>query len=122
MLGFGPPWVAGGSQMPTLPHDYADLLLAPTVVAVDARLSELALLDDAELVERIRLEAGTAAASPGAHAAALLATVASRIDLHGWSLAWDPRGVRLTHGVYRVVLGTPATFARYLAGGLLVTR
>ena len=100
--------------MPTLPHDYADLLLAPTILAVDARLSELALLDVTELAERIAIEGDHHDLTAQMRSAGLLRTVEAYIDMHGWTLTWDPRGIRLQHGAQHVVLGVPPTFRAYV--------
>ena len=101
--------------MPSLPRDVPDLMLAPTLLAVDARLSELALLDIDELAERVAIEGDHNDLTEGMRSAGLLRAVASYIDLHGWELSWDPRGVRLQHGTLHLVLGIPATFTAYIA-------
>ena len=46
---------------------------------------------------------------------ALLRAVEHLIELHGWNLAWDPRGLRLRHGEHTFVLGVPANFLAYRA-------
>lgn len=44
---------------------------------------------------------------------ALLATIGHLIDLHGWKLDWDVRGVRMTHENHSIVLGVPGTFDQF---------
>jgi len=102
--------------MTTLPHDLTDLRLAPTALALDARLSEMALLELDELTHRIALESNRATRTRDMRATALLDTVQYLIDLHGWVLSWDPRGLRMKHGVHELVLGVPQTFQEFVAG------
>lgn len=40
--------------------------------------------------------------------------VTRQIDLHGWTVDWDPRGLRLTHSRHTLVLGIPPFFVEYL--------
>jgi hypothetical protein len=46
----------------------------------------------------------------------LLAQIEARVDMAGWELAVDDRGIRLTHRGHTFVLGAPATFWAYLEG------
>ena len=48
--------------------------------------------------------------------AQVLASVRRDLELHGWDLSWDPRGIRLSHGVHALVLGLPASLVRYVHG------
>jgi hypothetical protein len=102
--------------MAELPHDIADLYLAPFALEVDARIAELGMLGDAELA----LQVGIASDEPDwtleMRKDALLLTVGHLIDLHGWSLSWDDRGIRLSHGKHALVLGVPPNFGRFLQG------
>lgn len=102
--------------MPTLPRDLTDLRLAPALLALDARLAELEVLDLAELRSRIALASDGAAETRDLRTAQLLATVQRDIELRGWSLTWHPRGLRLKHGIHHVVLGVPRTFSQYIEG------
>jgi hypothetical protein len=36
------------------------------------------------------------------------------IDLHGWQVSFDTRGIRLFHGGHSITLGVPAAFGTYL--------
>jgi hypothetical protein len=102
--------------MTELPHDLADLYLAPVVLKLDARIDELAALDD----ERFAMQVATQSDEPDWTAetrrSAVLRAVAYLVDLHGWTLAWDARGIRVAHGAHSVVLGVPASFHRYADG------
>jgi hypothetical protein len=97
------------------PHDPTDLYLAPVALAVDARLDELAGLTRAELAERVALETNREAHSAEAARHALVDEVTYLIELHGWEVSWDPRGIRLSHDEYSLVLGAPAVFAEFVA-------
>jgi hypothetical protein len=103
--------------MARTPHDIPDLYLAPVVLAVDARLAELCLLDAKELAVRVTMEANLPDHTLVFREAALLATVGYLIDTHGWSLTWDARGIRLARGLHSVVLGVPPTFRQYVDEG-----
>lgn len=106
--------------MTTVPHDISDLHLAPVVLALDARIDELGRLDLDELALRVALSGGEEWTREQRDAG-LLEAVRDVIDCHGWTLSWDPRGVRMTHGKHSVVLGVSATFADYLSGVSLAT-
>jgi hypothetical protein len=100
----------------TTPHDVTDLHLAPVLLALDARLSEMGLLDDEELVLRVAMESDRPDRTVEMRQAALLGSVGHFINLHGWELAWDRRGLSVKHRMHRVVLGVPATFQDYIDG------
>ena len=103
--------------MPTLPHDMIDLQLAPTAIALDARLSELGELSADALRLRVVLASNTTEKTPAERSAALLETVGHLIELHGWEISWDDRGLRMQHGRHTVVLGVPGTFRQYIEQG-----
>jgi hypothetical protein len=102
--------------MPELPHDVSDLYLAPTALAVDARIAELGTLDDARLRAEVARESDEPDRSVEMRIDALLRAVGYLLDLHGWVLSWDDRGIRLSHDKRSLVLGAPANFGRYVAG------
>ena len=84
--------------MSELPHDIADLYLAPVVLEVDARITELATLTDEKLAVQVAIESDEPDWSVDLRKVALLRTVGHLIDLHGWQMSWDDRGIRLAHG------------------------
>lgn len=90
-----------------LPHDLDDLGLAPVVLTIDARLEELGRLSAADLRFRVAVETDRPDWTAELRASALLQTVSRFVELHGWVLAWDPRGLRLSHADHTVVLGVP---------------
>ena len=92
------------------PHDVPDLHLAPVVLAIDARIDELASLTTAELRTRVAVESDYALDTPVDRAEALLRVIRYLIDLHGWEISWDPRGLRLGHERRGLVLGVPDSF------------
>jgi len=103
--------------MATRPHDVADLYLAPVVLAVDARIEELGHLDQDQLAHKVAFQSDSQDYTPQMREEALITTIMSLIDCHGWELRWDPRGLRLTHDVHTLVLGIPAGFREYIDGG-----
>jgi hypothetical protein len=102
--------------MTELPHDIADLYLAPVTLHVNARITELGTLTDEKLALQVGLESDEPDWSVELRKEALLRAVGHLIDLHAWSLSWDDRGIRLSHGHHSVVLGVPASFRRYVEG------
>jgi hypothetical protein len=102
--------------MTTIPHDLPDLYLAPLTLAIDERIDELARLDIKELSMRVALDSDKPDWTQPMRESGLLLAVRRLIDCHGWSLTWDPRGVRLSHRTHSVVLGVPATFQQYVSG------
>jgi hypothetical protein len=102
--------------MAVLPHDISDLYLAPVVLALDAQIEELSRLDADQLVRQVALVANTEGWTRKQRESGLLVTICHTIDCHDWVLAWDARGVRLTHDEHHLVLGVPPTFTQYLSG------
>lgn len=102
--------------MPNLPHDVSDLYLAPVVLAIDAKLHELGMLEPHALAQRVAIESNAPAWSRQDREKGLLLAIQHFIDCRGWTMTWDPRGLRLTHAAHSVVLGAPASFADYVSG------
>jgi hypothetical protein len=100
--------------MATLPHDLADLSLAPVVLAIDARIEELSHLSPKDLALHIGMEGDQPAWTREFRQRGLLATVSHLIDTHDWELSVDKRGIRFTHKERTFVLGVPHTFTEYL--------
>lgn len=92
------------NQQLTVPTDLADLALAPVALAVSRRLEQLGRLSRGEL--DLAIAAGTDHDPVvGRRAELLMALVARDLDLHHWSLAWCPSGLRLQHEGHVLVLG-----------------
>lgn len=102
--------------MPNLPHDVSDLYLAPVVLAIDAKLDDLAPLEPRALAQRVAIESNLPDWSREDRERALLDSVQHFIDCRGWTVAWDDRGLRLRHDDHTLVLGVPANVVAYLAG------
>jgi hypothetical protein len=100
----------------TLPHDFQDLYLAPVALAIDARLAELGALGDRELAVEIALASDHPDWTEEFRQEAVLRTIAHTVELHGWTLEWDARGIRLTHGAHTFVLGLPTNLEAYRRG------
>jgi hypothetical protein len=98
------------------PHDVADLYLAPVALAVDARIEDLGHLDQDQLEHKVAFHSDSQDFTPQLREQALIATITSLTDCHGWEFSWDPRGLRLTHEGHTFVLGVPAGFREYIGG------
>ena len=83
--------------MPTPPHDYVDLFLAPVALRIDQRLEEFGRLDRDDLHKRVVLETNSEAADRTRRARDVVESVTRLLDLHGWNTGWDDRGLRLSH-------------------------
>ncbi len=103
------------APLTTIPHDLSDLYLAPVVLALEARIEQLGLLDREKLALHVALVSDQADWTRDLRESALLKAVRHLIDCHNWELSWDPRGIRLTHGIHGLVLGVPATFVEFLS-------
>ena len=97
------------------PHDPTDLFLAPVALAIDERLDELGGLSRAELARRIVLLTNLESHTAEEARHALIEAVTYLVELHGWQVSWDPRGCRLSHDTYSLVLGAPPVFAEFVA-------
>src|SRR3954470_22608785 len=102
--------------MTTLPHDLQDLYLAPVALALDARVAGLGPLHGRAGGLAIALESNVADWTRELREEAVLRTVSHLTDLHGWTVGWDPRGIRLTHEGHSFVLGVPANVVAYVEG------
>jgi hypothetical protein len=96
------------------PRDISDLYLAPVALEVDARINELAALSDDKLAVQVAVESDEPDWTVEMRKDALLRAVGHLIELHGWQLEWDPRGIRLSHSARSLVLGIPESFTRYI--------
>jgi hypothetical protein len=101
--------------MAARPHDITDLYLAPVVLAVDGRITELGRLDRDGLAYEVALESDSPDFTRTLREEALIRTVTHMTDTHAWKFSWDERGLRLTHDAHTLVLGIPAVFRDYLA-------
>jgi hypothetical protein len=102
--------------MAVLPHDIADLHLAPVVLALDASIEELGKLDLSELHRHVALVSDRPDWTQELREEALLVAVRHTIECHDWTLTWHPRGIRVSHDKHHLVLGLPANFTDFLSG------
>jgi len=101
--------------MTTRPHDVTDLYLSPVLLEVDRRLADLAGQTARQLELFSALSTDREARDSVERKALLLDSLTHLVDLHGWSVAWDARGLRVSHGNHAVVLGVPDSVREYLA-------
>jgi hypothetical protein len=101
--------------MTTRPHDLSDLYLSPIALELDRRLAEFSSLSHEEIELRIILETDRVPRDPAGRAEIAIGALSHLIELHDWHLAWDPRGLRLTHDSHTLVLGVPESLRSYLA-------
>jgi hypothetical protein len=99
-----------------LPRDIPDVYLAPVVLAVDARISELSGLDVEALAFQVALASDQPESTRSLRESGLITAIQHHVDCHGWTIQWDARGIRLSHDEHSLVLGVPPTFAEYLSG------
>lgn len=98
------------------PHDLADLYLAPTLLALDERLEQFAPLNPGALAFEIILATNQEPRDVPERAVVVLGALGAGLDLHGWELSIDSRGLRVEHAGRGVVLGLPANIRDYLVG------
>lgn len=98
------------------PHDAADLALAPVALELDARIEELGALSHDDLVYRVVLESSVDTHTRDMRERGFLVTVGYLIDLHGWEIALVDRGLELSHGEHRLVLGLPERITQFIEG------
>ena len=99
-----------------LPHDSADLALAPVARALDARLEHLGTLTEEEVTFEVALQVNDEPSSRDDRESGLLAAIVADVDLHGWQPSWTPRGLSISHSDRSVVLGLPRSVITYLEG------
>jgi hypothetical protein len=102
--------------MPELPHDIPDLRLAPVALAVDAVIEDLGRLSLEKLAWRVESYRDVTEITRDDRERWLLAQIKARVEMAGWELSVDDRGIRLRHREHTFVLGAPATFWAYLEG------
>ncbi len=102
--------------MTVRPHDFTDLMLAPTLIDLDDVLERLGDLNPGELAFELILATNQEPRDAAERADVLLDSLRVRLDLHRWNLALTDRGLSVEHGGRAVVLGLPPNVRDYLAG------
>ncbi len=103
----------------SMPHDLVDLRLAPVAIELDNALQELGAYNAKSLAYQIMLVTNRSEpdlSSAEGRQELLLRTATQFIDLRGWTVTWDPRGVRLRHGGHTVVLGVSHSIRQFVEG------
>src|SRR4051794_30225255 len=108
--------------MREFPHDIDDLRLAPVVLQLEDRLTELGALDRDEMRYRVGLDSDLPDWDEDRRRDPLLVSVGRDIDLGAWELSWDARGLRMSHGVHHVVLGLPVSLSDYMTAPVGVSK
>lgn len=103
-----------GHLMISLPHDTADVFLAPVALALDQQLQQLSELNQAEIFCLITLATDREPRTSRGKRDLLLETLTRDISTHDWTVSWDPRGLRVEHDLHRVVLGLPESVRIFL--------
>jgi hypothetical protein len=101
--------------MARAPHDLADLRLAPVALALDEQIEAYSAIDSAELLQRLSLETNREPRSADERRTCLIESLTRFIDLHGWKVSWDPRGLELRHGDHHLVLGVSEDLRAFLS-------
>jgi hypothetical protein len=101
--------------MARAPHDLADLRLAPVALALDEQIEAYSGLDAAELLRRVSLETNREPRTADERRSCLIESVTRFIDLHGWEVSWDPRGLEIRHGDHRLVLGVSEDLRSFIS-------
>lgn len=96
------------------PHDITDLYLAPVVLGVEECLEELGALSSDELSFQVVLETNIEPRDSAERRKALIETVRRRVELHGWGVSLQERGVAVSHDDHTIVLGLPDNVRDYL--------
>ena len=102
--------------MRNMPHDVSDLYLAPVVLSIDAKLDDLATMEPRALAQRVAVESNLPDWSREDRERALLESIQHFVDCRGWTVTWDPRGLRLSHAEHTLVLGVSTNLADYRSG------
>ena len=113
--------------MVSLPRTMPDMHLAPVALPLDARIRELGTGEIFNATpathstlsnEAPTVEVGLASDRPNGTArpreAALLEAVLHLTDCPDRELAWDARGIQMSHGPHGLVLGVPGSLVAYV--------
>jgi hypothetical protein len=100
--------------MTTRPHSVVDLYLAPVTLSLDERLNELSRIPLEDLAYRVALETNREPRNQADRAKLMLATITHLIELHDWTVSWNPRGLVVSHKDHELVLGIPPNLRAYL--------
>lgn len=97
-----------------VPHDRADLYLAPVVLKLDSWLEDWSDVSEQDILVRIAVATNEEPRDVSERKRALVHVVEHDVELHGWAVDFAERGVRMRHGENQVVLGLPASLREFL--------
>ena len=100
-----------------LPHDVVDLQLAPVALAIDKELETLGVWEGTELDDQVLIATNRAKgdlASRRERERLLIEVVTRGLELHGWEVSCDERGVRMRHHDNTIVLGLSDSLRRFI--------
>jgi hypothetical protein len=100
----------------TNPHNLGDLYLAPVALRVDAELARLGALSADDLLFELVVDTNREPIAPADRQRLLIEHLTQTLELHGWQLAWDERGLVVSHGDNDLTLGISNVMRDYLAG------
>ena len=101
--------------MARAPHDLADLRLAPLALALDEQIEAYSELDGPELLRRVSLETNREPRTAEERQACLIESLTRFIELHGWEVSWDSRGLEIRHGGHHLVLGVSEELRNFVS-------
>jgi len=101
--------------VPEIPHDPTDLLLAPLAIELDKRLEAFGALNSKDLILRIVAATDREPSTTEQRQESLHDLLTRDMDMHGWTLAWSDRGLRLSHSEHQLVLGLSSVLRDFLS-------
>ena len=102
--------------MTVRPHDVTDLYLAPVLLKIDRRISDLEGLSVKEIDYQVALATNQQPRDVADRAVLLQQAIIDALDTHGWETSWVSRGLKVKHEDRELVLGVPDSLRSYLEG------
>ncbi len=96
------------------PHDVTDLYLSPVALELDRRLQAMTARAPHDLDVEVALSTNSEPTIASSRAALMLAHLTRQIELHGWQVSWEDRGLGLRHGEHMLTLGLPDSVRQYI--------
>jgi hypothetical protein len=103
--------------MHPLPRDVADLRLAPVALQLDAQLETFGRLDASAVALRVAFDTDRIGTTAEQRARDVVTSLTRLLNLHGWQVAWEQRGIRLSQGEHALVLGVPPVLRGHVERG-----
>ena len=96
------------------PRDITDLYLSPVVLELDRRLAGLTARTRDQLDIDVALTTDRQPTDAASRAKLMIESLTHLMALHGWEVAWDPRGLKVSHAQHALVLGVPESVRQYV--------